>query len=94
MPSKLRERFLGMDGELEKRDITLGQLFCQSVQADVPEFISEQVAKGGTFEAKMAACVVDALMLGYVAGRREERVFMGRVISDAIMKKARVVQEE
>jgi len=86
MPSKLREKFLGMSGEVERRDIDLARLFIEGMKLDIPELVKEQVAQGGSQEEILAALVLDAIVIGYVGGRRDERAFVQSTILHAIRK--------
>ena len=78
MPSKLREKFLGTSREVEA-----GQAFLENIRPHIPELIAEQQAHGGSIEDIIAACIVDAVMVGYVGGRNDERMFVRNLMMEA-----------
>ena len=81
MPSKLRQQYLVASSDTEK-----ATNFIQTIRQHLPEFLKEQVDKGGTTEQVMGASVADAIVLGYVAGRQDERMFMRNLLLEEARK--------
>lgn len=84
--SRLREKYLKLNDDMDRRDAEMAETFLATVKGDVNDFVKEQFDKGGNVQTVLQAVVVDLLTVGYFAGRKDERSFLRNVIFDKLRR--------